>query len=336
MPRNRLAAVGAVLASVALFLLPGAPARAAAADDFRWAVQPSSPNGPDGRTRFAYDLAPGRRVDDQVAVTNLARRPLTVTLYATDAATTVDGAFSLLPASGRPRDAGAWIKPRRGSVTVPPGRRVVVPFRLAVPASATPGDHAAGIIAAVSSRERGADGQTVSVDRRIAARVYLRVPGVLAPSVQVTAVHTTYGNPWVPFTRGAMTVTFRVRNAGNVRLGGTATVRATGPFGARLADDLRMDLPELLPGAEVELSRRLPGVLPAGMLTGDVDVDATSSVGPLPARSGAATVWRVPVTALVSALVAVLLVLRWRRRTRRPTAPVQGPADAPRRVVASS
>ena len=61
-------------------------------------MQPSGPKGPTGRNHFIYDVAPGSTLFDYVGVTNLSDRPLTFQVYATDAFTTVDGAFSLRPA----------------------------------------------------------------------------------------------------------------------------------------------------------------------------------------------------------------------------------------------
>lgn len=234
------AARSVVLLAAVAGALWSTPALADGTDDLRWTVQP------DGGTRpqFTFDQAPGSTVQDTVTVTNLSGRPLTFAVYATDAATTSDGAFSLLPASGRPTDAGAWISLSGSSRTVEPGRQATIPFTLAVPPNATPGDHAAGIIASVAAPEQGG---TVLVDRRVAARVYLRVPGTLNPVIRLEDVHTTYDNPPAPFARGPMTVTYRVRNTGNVRVTGTTTVRASGPLGLSLSDAATDSLPELLP-----------------------------------------------------------------------------------------
>ena len=160
-----------------------APAGAAPAADggFRWAVQPSSKEGPTGRNYFVYDLAPGDRITDYVGISNLGTEPMTFSVYGTDAFTTDDGSFALLPASDKPTDVGSWIKFAQGRYTVQPGQRLDIPFRLTVPANATPGDHAGGVIGALAQIETDAAGQRINVDRRIAARVYLRVAGNSTP-----------------------------------------------------------------------------------------------------------------------------------------------------------
>ena len=149
----------------------------------RFSVQPSGPKGPTGRNHFIYDVAPGSTLFDYVGVTNLSDRPLTFQVYATDAFTTVDGAFSLLPANQEPTDVGSWTRVEQQSVTVKPGKRADIRFEITVPTNATPGDHIGGVIAAVRQSGVTADGQQVQVDRRVAARVYLRVTGDVAPAL---------------------------------------------------------------------------------------------------------------------------------------------------------
>ncbi|MFY1673775.1 WxL protein peptidoglycan domain-containing protein [Plantactinospora sp. WMMB334] len=345
MTAHRSRRVVAALAAAAVSLLtgtalPGPAGAAAPGDEFRWTVEPAAGGSP--RSQFNYVLTPGQRIDDRVVVTNRAGRPLTFTVYATDAATSADGAFALPPASEPAHDVGAWVDLGRQTRTLRAGERAVLPFRLTVPGNATPGDHAAGIVAGVVEEQTNAEGQRVNVERRVGARIYLRVNGPLAPMVDVTAVEVRYANPWLPFTRGPATITYQVVNPGNVRAGGTARVSATGPFGLPLAGDREVPLPEMLPGARVTLVQRVDGVLPAGMITGTVRVAASTSQGPLPVLVSSGTVWHVPWTLLcllVGVVGAVLALLRWRRR-RRTVEPVErsparegGPADRPDPVV---
>ena len=312
-----VAALLVVAGSVGL----GAPAPALAADgEFRWAVQPSGPKGPTGRNHFVYDLPPGKRVTDFVGITNLGRKPLTVTLYASDAFSSSDGAFALLPASQRPRDVGSWISMARQAHTIPPGRRVDVPFTLTVPANASPGDHAGGVLASVTERRTTADGRKVNVDRRVAARVYLRVAGPVTPSVTVDAVDVAYDDPFNPFGGGAMTVVYRLHNSGNVRVNGGARVRVRGPFGVQLEETGTIKVPELLPGAQVTLTERLRGVPPMGKLGAAITLNPVAAEGALPTASRSGSVWAPPWTFLVvllaiAATVVALVVVRRRRRS---------------------
>jgi hypothetical protein len=318
------AAAAAVLASVtpAASLIGPAQAAppAASATDFTWAIQPSGPQGPTGRNYFVYDLKPGSEVTDHVRINNLGTTALTFDVYGTDAFTTTDGAFALLPASQTPTDVGSWITLAERRYQVPAGGHLDIPFRLAVPANATPGDHAGGVISAVTEVRTDADGQRVNVDRRIAARVYLRVTGDLNPSVTVDTLKVAYDNPVNPLDGGAATVVYQVRNTGNVRISGTGEVAVTGPFGWRLARTDPAELPELLPGAAITVTERITGLPPALRLTARVTLATRTADTALPEVTRSAAVWAPPWV-----LLALLIALggwggyRWWRR-RAPVA----------------
>lgn len=342
-PRRRTpgpaARFGAALAAALLAVLLGPPAAGEAAPRpapsadpgaVRWAVQPSGPGGPTGRNYFTYDLAPGDSVTDHVGVTNLGDRPLTFAVYGTDAYTTTDGAFALLPSDRAATDVGAWIGVERRSWTVQPGRRADIPFRLTVPRNATPGDHTGGVIAAVAQDGVTADGQRVRLDQRIAARVYLRVAGEVRPAVTVESVRVGYDTPLNPIGRADLTVTYRIRNSGNVRVGGTGAVVVDGPGGWTLSRTSPVDLPELLPGAEFTVTERVTGVPPALRLTATVDLAPTTVDTALPPVQRTASVWATP-WLLIAALAAAGAWLYLRRRRRRPTsaAPSTTPGPAP-------
>ncbi|MEU0958735.1 DUF916 domain-containing protein [Micromonospora aurantiaca] len=342
-PRRRTpgpaARFGAALAAALLAVLLGPPAAGEAAPRpapsadpgaVRWAVQPSGPGGPTGRNYFTYDLAPGDSVTDHVGVTNLGDRPLTFAVYGTDAYTTTDGAFALLPSDRAATDVGAWIGVERRSWTVQPGRRADIPFRLTVPRNATPGDHTGGVIAAVAQDGVTADGQRVRLDQRIAARVYLRVAGEVRPAVTVESVRVGYDTPLNPIGRADLTVTYRIRNSGNVRVGGTGAVVVDGPGGWTLSRTSPVDLPELLPGAEFTVTERVTGVPPALRLTATVDLAPTTVDTALPPVQRTASVWATP-WLLIAALAAAGPWLYLRRRRRRPTsaAPSTTPGPAP-------
>ncbi|HWB34572.1 MAG TPA: DUF916 domain-containing protein, partial [Rugosimonospora sp.] len=154
------ALVAATLLVQAAFLVPATPA---AADDAVWSVAPATASGQAARDYFRYALAPGAQVTDQVRVSNLGSAPLTFAVYATDAYTTDDGSFALLTAADKPRDVGTWIVLGARAYTVAPGTYLDIPFRLAVPTNASPGDHVGGVIASVVSQQVTGDGQQVNV-----------------------------------------------------------------------------------------------------------------------------------------------------------------------------
>ncbi|SNY67073.1 WxL protein peptidoglycan domain-containing protein [Paractinoplanes atraurantiacus] len=316
--------VRGALAAVLLLLLVPAPAQAAPViqkeEGVRWSVQPSTAKGPDGRDYITRRATPGERLTDYVGITNLTTKPLTFKVYGTDAYTTEDGSFALLAAARKPTDVGSWIGLAATRYTVPANTRLDVPFSVTVPANATPGDHAGGVVTSIAQETIGANGQKVLVDQRVAARVYLTVAGAVAPRLTIDNVRMEYHQSANPADGGSMTVRYLVRNAGNLRLSGTGSVKVTGPFGWKLAQTGAMDIPELLPGGSITITEKITGVQPTVRLAANVDVQPVYFAEKLPAVARATNVWAWP-WALIAVIGAALLYVAFRfaRRRRKPT-----------------
>ncbi|WP_436524302.1 WxL protein peptidoglycan domain-containing protein [Actinoplanes sp. HUAS TT8] len=323
--------VRGVLAAVLLLVPAPAPAEAAPAQpsaapspaatggsDVRWSVQPSTAKGPDGRDYIIRRAAPGERLTDYVGVTNLTARPLTFSVYGTDAYTTDDGSFALLPAVQKPTDIGSWMTLGAARYTVPANTRLDVPFAISVPADATPGDHAGGVVASIAEEQAAANGQKVLVDRRVAARVYLTVAGAVAPTLKIDSVRLEYAQSTNPADGGVMTVKYLVHNTGNLRLSGTGTVRVTGPFGWELARTGGMEIPELLPGGSVTVTEKILGVQPTVRLAADVSVVPASFDQKLPSISRGTGVWAWPwaLVALLGVLISYVIIRIFVKRRR--------------------
>lgn len=302
--------------------LAGLAAAPAAADSppVTWGIVPSGPDGPGERAAFEHIVDPGAVVSDVVAVSNYTEQPLTLALYASDAVRNTQGGFDLLPAAEAPTGVGSWVDLGEASVTIPARSRVDVPFRIAVPADATPGDHAGGIVAGLTTHAATGEGQ-VAVDRRVGARIYLRVTGTLRPGLTVDDVRLVFDGP--PLGQpGTVRVEYTVRNEGNVRLAGRPAVRVAGPFGLGERGWTGEPLPELLPGDSVAGSAVVAGVWQLGPMDVDVEVRPETSggqvLGPMPPPSGVATrLWVVPwITLAVLAVLATAIVWRRRRTTK--------------------
>ncbi|MEV7232370.1 DUF916 domain-containing protein [Polymorphospora sp. NPDC051019] len=297
---------------------PGATADPdTAAPAAAWSVQPSGRGGPGNRPFFSYDLAPGGTVTDHVGVTNLGTAPVTLTVYGSDAYNTTSGGFDLLPADRPPTDVGGWIRLAQTTVTVPARSRADIPFTLTVPANATPGDHAGGIVASVTSSSADARGHATRLEQRVGSRVYLRVNGPLRPSLRVDDLKAAYSPGWHPGT-GELTLTYTVRNTGNTRTAPTQAVRVEGLFGLPVDSSTLDPLPELLPGGVLRRTVTLSGQ-PAALR-----LSAAVSVAPDPgaAASSSAAAWALSWWyLLVPVLAAGTGWLLWRRRTRRPGTP---------------
>lgn len=335
-----------IVAAVLLGLLPAAgPATAQPAppasdlDQITFGIRPASKTAPDNRGRFAYGATPGAIVKDFVAVSNVSLTPLTLRVYAGDAFNTQEGGLDLYPAGQQSTDVGAWTKPDTTTVNVRARSVVIVPFTLTVPADATPGDHTGGIVASLVTERTDATGSKVRVDQRVGARIYLRVAGELRPGLAVEGMTGDYRDNWNPFGHGGATVTFTVRNTGNVRLSGTQKVAVHTPWGSSVDAEAPADVPELLPGNEMRMTAEVAAVLPAGWLTAHVDLDPATGqddpnleVADVHVTATFAAVPWIPLAVLV-ALIAVFVLRRFRRGRRTgPTPPTTGPATAGEKV----
>ncbi|MCI2956332.1 DUF916 domain-containing protein [Agromyces atrinae] len=312
-----------VLAATLGLIVAVAPAISSTAeedsDTIGIAGEPLSDENTTGRTRFSYQLSPGQVIEDGYIVTNTGSVPQTFALFATDAFNSEDGGYGLLDTGVVPTGAGAWVVFEGGVTTVSldlqPGESRTVPFTLSAPADAAPGDHAAGLVISAVS----ADGQ-VLLDRRVGTRLYVRVPGDLQPNLTISSMTSSYTPSFNPFD-GISTVTFTVRNAGNVALGAATTVDVRGLFGIGLGESVRQELAEMLPGSTRTVSVDVHGVgqwiylAPTVRLAPTVDAEALNP-GPLAPVDRDIVTFVVP-WALLALLVLAGLVFAWVRFSRR-------------------
>lgn len=331
MPPPRTAFAAAAAAAVLLaFATPVAAQENAPAT---WGVNPSSQDGPDGRAAFDYALDPGGTVIDFVGVSNFSTEPITLRLYASDAFTSESGAFDLLPADQEPVDVGSWIGFNESTLTIDPQTRLDVPFALHVPADATPGDHVGGIVAAVTEESTDASGNAVLVERRVGARVHLRVSGDLGPALDPGLSHLTYHYDWNPARSGSATFDYEVANTGNVRLAGELVARFAGPRGLLEREAVIADLPQILPGDRYEGSAEVDGLWPLARL--DVEllvrpeaVDPADAAARIPSSSHEEHLWAPPwPQAAVAALLALAVAIWVKAKRRKATAPTDAPTE---------
>ncbi|MFD3994376.1 WxL protein peptidoglycan domain-containing protein [Streptomyces sp. NPDC058583] len=320
---QRTGSVGLLLCLLlAALSFAAGPARAADGGKDKKAVfgvQPAGPKKPDQRPHFSYGVTGGAAMRDQIALWNYGSEPLTLAVYASDAVNTVDGGFDLLPAGRKPTDTGSWIKLAKNKVTVPPKGNVIVPFTFTVPRDVTPGDHTGGIVASLSGTGKDTEGNQVRLDQRVGARVYVRVAGAIKPELTVENVRAEYHGTLNPFAAGSATVTYTVRNSGNVRLGARQAVRVNGVFGSSVIAKGVRDLGELLPGNALTVTAEADGVTPLLRASAVVSVQPVATrdgVDPrLPSLTHSVPLWTMPWTALALLLLLVAVVLwRWRRR----------------------
>lgn len=317
--------VPALLVAAAVAVGGSAPPAGAAGDgDVTWGVRTATNDNGANRQNYGYRIQPGGTVTDAIVVGNHAAAPITLDLYAADGFTTSSGQLDVAKRDAKAVAVGAWTALGEHTVTIAPGASVEVPFTVTIPKDATPGDYAGGVL---TSLPQAAQENGISVDRRLGIRMHVRVDGKLAPAVAVEKMHVDYTGTLNPFGAGSATVTYTVRNTGNVRLSAGQTVVLSGPFGWFAVDAGKVAaVPELLPGESWTVSVPVRGVVPAFWLT------ATTVLSPkLPAVTGTtpgvqgvaadasavAVPWPLLVLLLLiaAAVVGTVLVLRRRRRT---------------------
>jgi len=232
---------------------------AASADDITWSVEPAPT--PEGQRRmFEYSVDPGTQVVDSVVITNHGQTSADFVIYATDAINEYDtGAFGLLASDEEPVDAGAWIETADEAITLAPGTEATVPFTMLVPSDASPGDHVAGIVAAVLTKGEQ-DGAAVTLEQRVGSRVYLTVSGIPEAAVEVGGATTAFNASFNPFAPGDLDFSYTVTNTGNVRVDVNQSVTITGPFGIPLGEFTPEPLSDLLPRQTVRISAPVSGV----------------------------------------------------------------------------
>lgn len=299
-----------------------------------WALSPAGSLDADAagqRPDLSYISDQGAVLHDAVTVFNFGNVQLTFRIYATDAFNSEDGQFDLLPGDQEPADVGSWVTFPQELVTVPPGQQVTLPITIKIPADAAPGDHTGAILASNESVGTGDNGQAVTLDRRTGTRLYLRVNGPLFPELAVAAVDTDYHHSLNPFA-GTADVTYRVENRGNTRLGGTASLTISGPFGLGERKVTLPDVPELLPGEDVELTVSIDDV-PALMVdTTTIELQPVDAGEGTVSMSGAEDrIFAPPLAILLLLLFALLAILAWRsfRRHRLPEREAEALAPTP-------
>jgi hypothetical protein len=351
---TRAALVLALLAPLVAGPAPAAPAGPAALaavpaaeGDVTWSVQPSTPAGPDGRTELTYQVAPGTTVTDWVAVSNYSSAPATFRVYAADATTDYEtGAFTLVGADQASTDLGAWTAVDSApsvcpatedaaataacvaglgvEVTVGAGERVDLPVAITVPHDATPGDHAAGVVASYTSTGTDATGSAVQLAQRVGTRLHLRVEGPLTSALTVSGTVAGYAGATWPFGDGTARVAFDLTNTGNTLAAAEPAVRLTGPFGVDLGTVALDPVTDLVPGGTAHVVAELPDVPPALLLLGEITVTPVAPEDPATPAAGAVTAsvraWAVPwvvlgLVVLVAGGATATVLLR--RRSRR-------------------
>ena len=310
-----------LLVMLGLFLAPAGAAHAAE-NDVTWTVRTASNDFGAERTGYSYTVNPGSTVEDALVVVNHGDTALDLGVYAADGYTTDSGQFDLVVGGAESVAVGAWVQGSTDGITVGPGETVEVPFTVSVPANATPGDYAGGILTSLAQPD---DQAGINVDRRLGIRIALRVGGDLAPSLAIEDMQVNWNGGLNPFAGGDATMTYTLHNTGNTALSAQQTAGVTGPFGWLPTGTGAIDAPpQLLPGESWDVTVPVPDVAATVVLSANatvtpVVIDASGSTTDLEPIAATANGWAVPWMLLLLVVVLaglVFLTLRLRKRRR--------------------
>lgn len=323
-------AVATSLAALAAGLLPTvSPAHAA--DNGIWAVTPVKKGSSASTQRqfFFFEMNESQTIRDAITIENPSSEDLTLSLYPADAFNVPDGAgFSLKREDDDQNDVGSWVTLSKKTVSVPAnGGTTNVPFTMTVPRGASPGDHAGGIVTLEPEPQDSPNGgnSQIKLQRALGVRIYVRVAGPLTPSLTVTEVRLAVQPARLPFIgrEGGATVSYTVRNSGNVRISADRLTTLTGLFGRTLQTSGTGPIPEILPGSTVNLRDTFVGMPVLDRVTARVQVsDEPTGIDSV----GEAQEWSVS-SVFLFAVLAILLILTAlvgrasRRRTRKQIGP---------------
>lgn len=367
---GRIAALVSVVATAAAAaLLGGAPLAAAASSpaptpsasssasagsdatgngSVTFGIQAASNGKGDARPNFQFGGGAGSApFHDFVSVLNIGSVPLRLALYSADAATTSNGQFAVKLQHDKQQDVGSWITLGKGPTLTLPGRtaagpaRVLVPFSVSIPRNATPGDHVGAILVSLRTAAGTSGRANEALDHRVGIRVYVRVSGTVHAALSIEQLQARFGPQLQanPFGTGHMTVSYVVRNTGNVILGASQELAVSGLFGASSSVTVPAIAP-LLPGDSVREHAVVTGVFPELRETTKVTLHPLAQVGAADASlttvSSSTSTWAVP-WLLILLLIIVIAAGTWylRRRLTSGGAHSKRPAVATRRPAAA-
>jgi hypothetical protein len=186
-------------------------------------ADPPKPGDPNGGQWFVLELKQGTRGAIRAKIGNPAKVAQRVHLSVNDLVFADDGTPSVR--DDKQEDVGLWSNlGEKSDITVPAEKTVVVTVNILVPPTADPGDHVGAFVATTTNRQG-----TSLVNRRIATRLYVTVPGEAITAFEVGDFGNRIDDLFFP---GAITSTVTIRNTGRIRLRPTVTVSGTKASGA--------------------------------------------------------------------------------------------------------
>ena len=319
---RRLVACTAAAVAVAGSVLVASATPAGAVGTAGFSLAPMSPPGAiTPRGAFHYDLRPGETIADSVVLTNETNQLQQFELWPADAYNTpAGGDYALRPYGYRMTGVGTWVDLRVGPGIhgLPAHSSVTINFTVTVPANATPGDHAGGIVALdVTPQSPVSTGKThFVVHEGVADAIFVRVQGPIHAAAVVNRISVADSTPALGFGGSHATISYQLENTGNTVLSGFVHVTVTDLFGRTVKTFKPISVQKFVPGGRFTGTEPAWAPLPfAGPETVHVRFVATG----LPTVTAATTFWILPWglgLIVLAALAGLGALFVWRRRSR--------------------
>jgi len=203
-----------------------------------------------GGAYFNYNLQAGAGISDEALVVNNSAGPVSLSLYAADGATAINGGTAFAGNEEDRNGVRSWLSIETSNVDLPAGESVPVPFSLQVPATATPGDHVAGIIVEAPPKAGPGGGIGAAVIERVGVAVVVHIPG---PSDEAL----TLGNICLNQETGSNYFEVPIANDGNLLTRAEGTLRLEYDDGSEVFQR-DIVLGTVLPGDSTELRMDAP------------------------------------------------------------------------------
>lgn len=230
-----------------------------------------SPDDPTSRSYFTYHLKPGDRLTDEALVLNDGDGPIQLQIYRADATTAGNGGLAFGLRSDKITGTASWISLDRDEVSLGPHETALVPFTIAVPTDASPGDHLAGLLVqlAPTDNKPGSNAPQFSVDvvQRVGIAVAIDIPGARVTQLEVTNLRLGQQNDQ------GDTFELTVANTGNVMAKGPGTLTITDLPGNELAQ-IPFNVATVLPETSTAINISYPVFLEDGNYLLDASMKA--------------------------------------------------------------
>jgi hypothetical protein len=190
--------------------------------------RPANPRSDNPRTQsiFVYTTKGGEVLNDGVRVINNTDTERNISVGAVDSILSSGGAFSCKQEVEKKIGVGSWVSLSAQQVKVPSHDSVVVPFTIAVPAEASPGEHDGCITIQDGSMTTTSEATNgVVLGFRSAIRISLTIPGKITKHLALIGVNLQGPQ------NNKYTVVSDVKNDGNVSADATIAVRLRSVFG---------------------------------------------------------------------------------------------------------